>query len=538
MTSATSSLQSESSLWATLNVPLPALKYENTTASGQGKGSTTWAAHSHTPLFVNEWTDFDALVDMEGNKDGNNTTVAINLKSELAIAQRYCVPVSEEEHVTANLNLLLQGVSNYEELTHGIVFNTRSNELISAPDLIAMKRDDEGLGVGDISEYKSPEKEQRARVRRETVELVRNSYLFPFETKPVWKLGFVDTDQGHTRIISEWEIPPGFDEEKMYAKAPLPEEWSAEKKKVFHLVRQIYGQMVSDQCKYGIFHVYERWFFCKRTEQGGLFFSRAFGRMETSPSVLQAIKTMVGFEDHSMTGASVHPASASKAVRPTKKARLPSNPNIPTSSHSGSTDSGKGIQSGGGKNASTMGSNVAATLFPWDCQVNDATGNVLLMTTRKYPSLLVKLQQNQRMRHVADEMANEAEVYVALASNKAVQEAIPEFHGHSTHLGVAMTCLGREMDDLDDIGLENVPEELKQSAVRAVCLLSEAGVLHNDLELRNIVQSRNDPCRAKIVDFGRAVFSSDKQLLTEQVERTKYLLGFPQSQARHISSKL
>jgi hypothetical protein len=287
----------------------------------------------------------------------------------------------------------------------------------------------------------------------------------------------------------------------MYINAPHPKEWSAEKKKIFHIVRQLYGQMVSDQCKYGIFHIYERWFFCKRTQDGVLFISRAFGRTETSPSVLQAIQALVGFDDHYMKDASIHPASASKAVRAIKKARLPKYPRNPSSQ-----------------------SNLAATLFPWDCQVYDATGNILLMTTHKYPFLFVKLQQNQRMVHVADEMANEAEVYAAFATNKAVQEAIPKFYGHSTHLGVAMTCLEREMDDLDDIGLENVPEELKLSAVRAVGLLSQAGVLHNDLELRNIVQSRDDPCRATIIDFGRAVFSSGNQLLTEQVERITHLL--------------
>ena len=80
------------------------------------------------------------------------------------------------------------------------------------------------------------------------------------------------------------------------------------------------------------------------------------------------------------------------------------------------------------------------------------------------------------------------------------------------------------------IGLENISQELKLSAVHSVRLLSEAGVLHNDLELRNIVQSKDDPCRAKIIDFGRASFSSDTGLLTKQVERIKYILGLPSSQ--------
>jgi serine/threonine protein kinase len=68
-------------------------------------------------------------------------------------------------------------------------------------------------------------------------------------------------------------------------------------------------------------------------------------------------------------------------------------------------------------------------------------------------------------------------------------------------------------------------DELKQSAVRGVELLSKAGVLHNDIALRSIVQSRDDSTRAKIIDFGRAVFCKDKERLLEQNERIQFLLG-------------
>lgn len=92
-------------------------------------------------------------------------------------------------------------------------------------------------------------------------------------------------------------------------------------------------------------------------------------------------------------------------------------------------------------------------------------------------------------------------------------------------MGMAMTCVDREMDDFDDIGLETVSDSLKESAVRGVEALSEAGVLHNDIELRNIVQCRKDPTHAKIIDLGRAVFSKDHRRLTEQMERVKFILG-------------
>ena len=71
---------------------------------------------------------------------------------------------------------------------------------------------------------------------------------------------------------------------------------------------------------------------------------------------------------------------------------------------------------------------------------------------------------------------------------------------------------------------ENASDALKRSAFRAVSLLSDAGVLHNDLELRNFVQCKDNPDRVKIIDFGRAVFTSDPDLLSEQVEWIKILM--------------
>ena len=56
-------------------------------------------------------------------------------------------------------------------------------------------------------------------------------------------------------------------------------------------------------------------------------------------------------------------------------------------------------------------------------------------------------------------------------------------------------------------------------------VLSEAGILHNDIELRNFVQSKDDPNCAKIIDFGRATFSSDSKKLAKQVEGVRALLN-------------
>ena len=551
------------SVWQHINVPLPALKYQNQTASGQGKGSTRYAAHSHTPFGVELWGDFEALIEAEGQKSRNHRDVAdLDLEQELASLAEVLGTVSREEDVTNRVETLLNLFSRDKwNLSGGFCFPQQNQQIIAKPDLIVQEKDWEGLGVGDSTDYKSPPPGKRAEIRRKNTKLLVKLYRLPFETKPCWKFSFMNNRMGHQYIIDNWEIPSDFDYSKMQAKSSLPESWPSGKQKVFHLIRQLYGQMVADNRRYGILHLYEHWFFFQRTPQEILKISRSFHREEKSPSILQAIQTMVGFEDHSLERKLIPPHSASKAPPPMKKrkvGRLDSKPPSPppsdgdcdrksNSGNGGSLDSkppplppsagdcdrrsngvNGQISNGSGEEDETMGGvtdNIAATLYPWDCEVYDYTDSILLLVTRLDPTIIVKLQSDPQASHIADEMANEAAVYAALEGNEAAQEVIPRFRGHSTHLGVSMTCVDKELDDFDDIGQENLSESLKRSAVRAVEVLSEAGVLHNDIALRNMVKSRTDPSRAKIIDFGRASFSQDRELLAKQIEITKTILN-------------
>jgi hypothetical protein len=190
--------------------------------------------------------------------------------------------------------LLEKFASKRFNLSGGFAFPKRSNELASEPDLIAMARNDEALGVGYRNEYMSPRKGGKAQLRRNNVAMVRSLHRFPFETKPHWKFPFLNHPEAHNDIISEWEIPEDFEEKTMQAEESLPSHWSAKKRKIFHVVRQLYGQMFADDRRYGILHVYEYFFYCKRTPESTFMVSKAFHHTATSPSVLQGIKTMVG----------------------------------------------------------------------------------------------------------------------------------------------------------------------------------------------------------------------------------------------------
>lgn len=510
--------------WKHIDVPLRALTYGNTDIAGQGKGSTTWAAHSHTPSGLEVWEDFEESVVAEGNKSVNQNVLDIDFSSVLASIRLKAV--EQEEDVTDNLERLLEVFADDEwNLSGGVKFKKSSQHVTANPDIIAEDNEPSVRGEGVREEYASPGLGERAALRRIVESQARKLYRFPFETKPFWKFRFLEGANSHQTIISEWEVPKNFDAVRMRDEDKLPKSWSDMKKKIFHAVRQLYGQMATDHRRYGILHIYESWFFCSRTEHEIFRISRPFGRNQTSPSIFQCIKTMTGFDNHYLERTVVHPCSAAKA--PSKKNRkldgVRKDMYPPNSGGSGSSGHNGGT---GETNSSVEAGNIALSIFPWDCTEFDYTDNIQLLTLKQDPTVLVKLQRDPRQRHVADEMAHEAKMYLSLSCIQTVRQFIPRFMGYSTHLGVALSCIEKELDDFDDIGLENLSEEAKLCAVRGVEALSSAGVLHNDIDLRNIVLSRDDPKnRAKIIDFGRASFSNNNQLLADQVQHAKTLLG-------------
>jgi hypothetical protein len=133
---------------------------------------------------------------------------------------------------------------------------------------------------------------------------------------------------------------------------------------------------------------------------------------------------------------------------------------------------------------------LAARIVMSDCDVEDANDNVQMLSNRKHPLILIKLQRDRQRVHVAEEMEQEALINRKLSNLSPAKDAAPSFHGFSTPIGVALLCLGREGIDFDDIGLENMSMQLKLSAIDSLQALSAVGILHGDLALRNIVQSR------------------------------------------------
>ncbi|KAL3903826.1 MAG: hypothetical protein SGILL_010298 [Bacillariaceae sp.] len=297
----------------------------------------------------------------------------------------------------------------------------------------------------------------------------------------------------------------------------------------------VYGQMVSSQLRYGIIHLYEVWWFCYRDGQGNFGISPPVLSNETAPfSVLQIIKAMLGFDDLALEQVTVHPGSASKVAAAENPKRKSHDQLSKTKGAKKKGVSGTSRQSpkrGGTKSRSLTSASspadpdgFASQVFMWDCNIVDFTSNVKILSKKNDMSVLIKIPLRSDAVHIASEIENEAAMYQGLAGNSEVRDVIPKYFGFSTHLGVPMLCVGREGMDFDDIGLENLSEALKASALDCLRRLAHAGVVHHDLALRNIVQSADNPEHAKIIDFGRAEFTQDERLLQEQVSRLEFIL--------------
>lgn len=518
------------SLWGRLDVELPGLPYCKEELDKQAQSTTVWASHFHTPVAVSEWEDFDACIAAESANEMYQSS-GINLKETMSLVKAR--KVEEEEHVTVNTSLYLECLS---EVT-AIEFSTTAKYTLSNPDLIARRKRARVITSEWTMTPKEPGVKDREKERKKLVQELSASVLFTVETKPVWKFRFLLGGDSTDSMIKLWGVPAGYTAEDLLNERALPKNWSNEQKKIFHLIRQLYGQMTSSQRRYGIMHIYECWWFCCRTPQGELKISRPFQRQSTSPSVLQAIVTLAGFDDFILEEVTVHPASAQKADRrladQRKRELKPA-----TTTAASNAKIARGSNTGGGRggkdasNAKNKSADLAASVCLWDCTLVDVTDTVQLLSTRKDPTILIKLQRNPRVQHVADEMQREASIYKALSKKEDMKDVVPSFHGYSTHLGVSLLCVGMEGSDFEDIGLANLSQELKVSAVESLQQLSAAGLLHNDIALRNIVQSKDDPQCAKIIDFGHAAFSNDKVLLQEQVEFLERILGLRTTQKR------
>lgn len=492
----------------------------------QEKSTTAFAANSYTPASVSEWNwdDFLKLIEKEAAKPENQKHVDTKkLKTSNSLQKRWSRPgvlnrVSREQQVTSNVESVLSAAE--QSYLMGVEFISDDIGLKASADLRVCNPKPASRSSGLASLYISPQK--RTAARKTTLQSERDRVLYTIETKPFWKYRFFMAPSNENIMVQLWEKP-------RYpiknATDVFPSNWDSKKKKVYHLVRQVCGQMKTDGLFFATIHIYEWWWFCHLDENDNMFITPPLAKEATSPSVLQALKSLAGLARQ--------PRSEDGAVQlenekvPTRPARGSEKRKEKTTGRGSATRPGRQRVLGETGCASDPGSVAklsASEIQLWDCDLVGLTDHSKLLTT-KCGFGLVKILRDRREAHLVEEMKNEAEVYRVIAE-KGVDSVVPSFFGYSEHLGTPMLCLENEGSDFEDIGVENLTCSLKLSAVHALQCLSNQGILHGDVALRNIVQSRSDSDRAKIIDFGRSsqlCEPSDSRLVDQVVDLRRLL---------------
>lgn len=507
------------SLWRALGVGLPALNYEINETDLQGKGSTKFASFSRTPTTVTVWTDFNRFVESAsgGVLAGSSAGVKGDIVGTMNTAAEYTIPeVGQEEDVTqATLSLLLAAFRN---TTVDIKFQATPKYTLSDPDIIAQQRVNENkfLKIAKNVARKTLYQEER-----------RDAVLFTFETKPQWKFEFLLGPNSENTICQLWQSLDGEDIKYTLATRKKPKKWTIEQEKVFHLIRQVYGQMATSERRFGVIHIYEKWWFCCRTEEGELKVSPEVLRTQTETSVLQCIFALSTSTRFVLKESALHPLSPTRGDREQEEEGKEEEDSKPQALKRPTTQSSRGnAKSAAHGSASGSGcaahASLASTLSAEDCELLYSTDRAKLAVHRKHPFVLIKIARGKQ--NVIEELDHEISVYEELMKLPLASKAITTYYGGSKHLGSPLLCLGHEGPTLDEIGVDNASKALRLSALNAVESLSSVGLIHGDLELRNIVQSSTDPTRALIIDFGRAFFTQDQRELDQQIEAAKHLL--------------
>jgi hypothetical protein len=229
------------------------MMYRNNMLRTQGKGSTAWAASLHTPTPVVEWTEFGDLIATEGTKNEKLAVPTTGISAALELLTDFVVDVTKEEHVTSNTALVLQ---QFRKIVTCVNVNRTDKYTAANPDLICQLKVSSSQMRGSAEQYASPPSKGKTARAKSFLQEQRDAVLFTFKTKPFWKYQFL-MDQGSTWVLCrDFEVPDHFTSRDLLDKNALPKAWSCEKKKPFHAIQQIYGQIISSRRKYGAFHIY------------------------------------------------------------------------------------------------------------------------------------------------------------------------------------------------------------------------------------------------------------------------------------------
>lgn len=110
---------------------MPELKYRRK-LSLEGKGSTTWATHSHTPVSVIKWDGFDEVIDAAASLPQNQRTLDRDFAESLKQKSPDIIAGREEDVTACSLAVL----SHFASVVRVLLFETNTCYILSNPDIV------------------------------------------------------------------------------------------------------------------------------------------------------------------------------------------------------------------------------------------------------------------------------------------------------------------------------------------------------------------------------------------------------------------
>lgn len=481
-----------------LDVTLPDVGFD---IARYDTNSTRNAAHSQTPTEVSYWPDFRSMVDRALTQEVfAATTLPVDLK-----VYATNVTVEKEQDITHLVHTML---NNAVGVPLGFDIREGSKRLKGNPDMTSVP-----------AETPSTSRQTRSG---------KTKYAVPIETKTWWKFsvppcrkvvhgrwqpGDAIVDASATSgsgLVSLWQL----------GSSALDKERNNEKKteretNVWHTLRQVLGQMVTDQLSFGVLQTYRQWWFLRR-EGKSLFISDCFDWKATTPSALQAYAALL-LHAKAYVDATVTPVPFSTERRGKRRRE---------SDSGGSEEEQEGRQSAPkkkGKKALTFKANTRGRRGCGDACMTEGEGMAfeevdlvacsLLAETRlkvfasDCGRAVIKVADPQRFaehKELVKEMENEQAIYWHLAT-QGCSSVAPRFIGFGLVDFATCLCVEREGPSFEELGLENVSLALRRSALAQLRRLHAHGqVEHGDLRLGNVVCSRREGGQAKLIDFGHS----------------------------------
>ena len=454
--------------------------------------ATTDSPHGRTPHSVRRWDNFLR----------NANGMAMDSTSRQFDRPTFKYPEASEER---NVQVALE-INVFDVLSATIGDRQQPKEKIrNASALISIK------GIPDF------------------VLLAGDKLLFPIEVKTKWIL----PDDNIVGIFNAKDTPAF----------------------VIDSIRQIFGYMAQNKCRYGVLSTYDKTWFLLRPEDtpGALFISDVVKDENTSPTLLQCFAHIMSLARQDPDCPSPPPSPprtlGDSPEPPEEKDDEDKDPTYPPPK-SGSGKGGQGSGRGGtGKKGDTSNTSkrnrpgvgggrespgneqlnreLRLENFDWDSfevagVLGEGRSGKVFEGTLRGERVVIKLSDLWQHPELHEEMLREARTYVELG--KLQGHGIPKLKGAGYTAGglfALMTEFGGSPIEVEDLN-----DEKREMILHVLASIHSEGFLHGDLRCENIlIEHWRDGPRITFIDFGFSRKFSNHEESEREMTALKRMIG-------------